>query len=121
MPAANPLQQNRLRRPLRGSVARTQEVGRLRRRRRSILRRQERAQITNSRRPAGRCEYKTVQFDYLTQGEIAHQARRRWMLSFMGALYRGGALSNEALERPGLNSCADVAAAPAHRRPFSER
>lgn len=34
--------------------------------------------ITNSRRATGRCEDETVQCDYLTQGEIAHQARRRY-------------------------------------------
>jgi hypothetical protein len=117
------------------------------------------AQVPNSRRTASRCEHEAMQFDYLTQGEIAHQARRRYnssnlratsaaafrksssgvarmsattarasssgdspsrsaswrsrsawaadnsMLSFMGALYRGGAPSNKpSLERPGMNT-----------------
>jgi methyltransferase (TIGR00027 family) len=127
------------------------------------------AQITNSRCTASRCENEAVQFDYLTQGEKAHQARRRYnssnlrttsaaafwksssgavrmsattarasssgdspslsascrrrsawaaessMLSFMGALYRGGAPSNKPLERPGTNRRADVVTASAGR------
>ena len=127
------------------------------------------AEITDSRRTPSCCEHETVQFDHLTQGEIAHQARRRYnssnlrttsaaafwksssgavrmsattarasssgdslsrsaswrsrsawvadssMLSFMAALYRGGALSNKPLERPGVKSCADVTAASAGR------
>src|SRR5262245_32610314 len=129
------------------------------------------AEITNSRRTASRCEHEAVQLDYLTQGEIAHQARRRYnssnlrttsaaaflksssdavktsattarasssgdnpslsaswrsrsawaadssMLSFMGALYRGGAPSNKPLERPGVKPVC-----PCHgrqRRPLS--
>lgn len=127
------------------------------------------AEITDSRRTVSCCEHEAVQLDYLTQGEIAHQARRRYnssnlrttsaaafwksssgavrmsattarasssgdspslsaswrsrsawvadssMLSFMAALYRGGAPSNKPLERPGLNSCAAVTAASAGR------
>lgn len=127
------------------------------------------AQVANPRRAAGCCEHEAVQFDYLTQGEIAHQARRRYnssnlrttcaaafrksssgavrtsattarasssgdspslsaswrsrsawaadnsMLSFMSALYRGGAPSNKPLERTGVNSCADATAASAGR------
>ena len=36
------------------------------------------AEITDSRRTPSCCEHETVQFDHLTQGEIAHQARRRY-------------------------------------------
>ena len=132
-------------------------------------RRFKRPEITNSRRTASRCKDKAVQLDYLTQGEIAHQARRRYnssnlrttsaaafrksssgaaktsattarasssgdnpslsaswrsrsawaadssMLSFMGALYRGGAPSNKPLERPGIKPFAHVIAASAGR------
>jgi hypothetical protein len=37
------------------------------------------------------------------------------MLSFMGALYRGGAPSNKPLERPGANASRRTAAASAGR------
>jgi hypothetical protein len=37
------------------------------------------------------------------------------MLSFMGALYRGGAPSHKPLERPGVKPCAHVVAASAGR------
>jgi hypothetical protein len=34
-------------------------------------------EVTDAGRTASRCEHEAVQFDYLTQGEIAHQAMDR--------------------------------------------